>query len=596
MRPVHSIILKLFYSYLQLSAITAKATGLTSWRVPVIRFFYDASMRPLSTFVSLECMFHDQEMRVMVRIIIGLLLIPMVTVFTACWSTLLLIFRMKQVEWLVAKKRYRQVEALVASMNKFIDPDMAFSTHLQTWRWMARQKVLVKGMQSLILWLFILYPIVINLLMDGLACVRMDGGFHYRLRLDLDIECVPGSALAMWSIFGLLVYGLGVPLVTGIVLFRFRDRVQMPNVRIFFGFTYTGFDQRYYYYEVVHLMRKGLLLFCLIIPSMPFRMVVMIFLSLCFLLSHLRCRPFDNREYNILHRLELMSSVAQISALAVKAFGEVFSDEHEPDLLQEMFGWSMDAPVMYYALIVLAMMLHCSFWILCAWGLLCNCYLRHLRFKAECLPSMLSSYQRCLMRVFRGVNRMFFDGETHRIQIDVLTAAQRSFLYETLCQHLQLYVSSAGKFHPGVLAAAVQHAVNECTMDRQTRAKSLFRVLSETKDRKARWLGEFREAMENARGDPSNDGRNLEKATSDRMDVGHHATMAGRRPRGMLRMPSLGSLGTRKASGGGASEFTERTAVANLGYRSIRSRQMSCRCALPGAARISLRKILGFGR
>lgn len=163
---------------------------------------------------------------------------------------------------------------------------------------------------------------------------------------------------------------------------------------------------------------------------------------------------------------------------------------------------------------------------------------------------------------------MFFDGETHRLQIDVLSHGQRSFLYTTLCNILKLYVSSASKLHPGILATAIHHAVNECTADRQTRAKSLFHTLSEPKTRRARWMGEFREAMENAHGDPSNDGQNLEKANSDRLvDWDLDDAVSRSRHPGVPRMPTLSSVVTERASRN--SEVSERTAVHNLDFHTI---------------------------
>jgi len=146
-----------------------------------------------------------------------------------------------------------------------------------------------------------------------------------------------------------------------------------------------------------------------------------------------------------------------------------------------------------------------------------------------------------------------------------LTARQRNALHLTLCNTLQLYVSSATKLHPGVLATAIRLAVNECSVDRQTRAKSLFHIMCEpNKSRWSKWVGEFHEAMENARGDPSQGGKLLEKANSDRDE--EHEGKPSRRRQAMLWMRSKSGLGVGMGLTKKNTYPTERTAVHNLGF------------------------------
>lgn len=155
-----------------------------------------------------------------------------------------------------------------------------------------------------IITLYLAYPAIMKLLCKITDCVQYD---KLRVRAEPEIVCFEGDHYSMFlfAIFGIVIWGLGVPWYLYHKLAVNEERLREPFMRRKFGFLYDGFENDKYYFESVFLLRK--LLFFMI-GSFPVsaegRTVLLLAISVIFMALHIYQQPFDNRAYMMLDRLE----------------------------------------------------------------------------------------------------------------------------------------------------------------------------------------------------------------------------------------------------------------------------------------------------
>ena len=85
-------------------------------------------------------------------------------------------------------------------------------------------------------------------------------------RVYKNLETVCWSSLhKFWSYFvampSIVVWGLGIPMFAFILLSRERKLLSTVEVREKFGFLYNGYKHDFYYWEIVIMYRKIILIF-----------------------------------------------------------------------------------------------------------------------------------------------------------------------------------------------------------------------------------------------------------------------------------------------------------------------------------------------
>lgn len=79
---------------------------------------------------------------------------------------------------------------------------------------------------------------------------------------DLQIECYVGAHY-FWSLGvalpSLIVWGLGIPLFAFLLITREKDKLTSLETKEKFGFLYNGYKKEFYYWEVVIMYRKILM-------------------------------------------------------------------------------------------------------------------------------------------------------------------------------------------------------------------------------------------------------------------------------------------------------------------------------------------------
>lgn len=76
-----------------------------------------------------------------------------------------------------------------------------------------------------------------------------------------DVEIMCGDPrVVLPGVIGLLAWTVGIPVLGMSILFRYRDRLHEPRILMMYGFLHKGYGKNVWFWEVVVLMRKVLVL------------------------------------------------------------------------------------------------------------------------------------------------------------------------------------------------------------------------------------------------------------------------------------------------------------------------------------------------
>ena len=92
---------------------------------------------------------------------------------------------------------------------------------------------------------------------NNFNCYDVDG--EKRVFIDLEVKCYEGYHI-FWSLFvafpSIVVWGLGIPFFAFVLLTRVRQKLLKFEVKEKYGFLYHGYKKAFYYWEVVIMYRK----------------------------------------------------------------------------------------------------------------------------------------------------------------------------------------------------------------------------------------------------------------------------------------------------------------------------------------------------
>ena len=146
--------------------------------------------------------------------------------------------------------------------------------------------------------LYLLYPTLTKATFQLVACQQV--GKRYYLQLDLDIPCYETQhMLWVWRLFipSILLYVIGLPLMSFLTLFPQRHHLGERFTRFRFGVLFTGYTDECFYWETVIASRKTAVI-CVSVFMTPAGaeaqalccMMIVMFGTV----SHLLFRPFEN--------------------------------------------------------------------------------------------------------------------------------------------------------------------------------------------------------------------------------------------------------------------------------------------------------------
>jgi len=163
---------------------------------------------------------------------------------------------------------------------------------------------------SVIIMLFMAHVTLTRASLSLLTCVEIGNGKRFMLE-DLEVECGTSDANRFQygiGLMGFLVYGLGIPALAFFVLFRRRRSLSKPrNMRVY-GFIYSGFKHRWYYWESLVSLRKVGISFAAIFLGQvgPFTQALAAQLILVIAaVIHARARPYTRVLLNNMESLSI---------------------------------------------------------------------------------------------------------------------------------------------------------------------------------------------------------------------------------------------------------------------------------------------------
>jgi hypothetical protein len=164
---------------------------------------------------------------------------------------------------------------------------------------------------SIIILLFLVHSSIVQSMFSTFNCMELDPG-EYWLLDNLDIRCWDSQhiffAIAL-SLPGIVVWVIGVPTVSLIMLYRNRKKLSRIEIRLKFAFLFNGYKQQYYYWEFVILYRKIILITCAVFlgnSSIPIQaLTVMILLIVSLHLQYTRA-PYIYDKLNVLELRSIM--------------------------------------------------------------------------------------------------------------------------------------------------------------------------------------------------------------------------------------------------------------------------------------------------
>eukprot|EP01113_Clastostelium_recurvatum_P014143 TRINITY_DN1765_c0_g1_i2.p1 TRINITY_DN1765_c0_g1~~TRINITY_DN1765_c0_g1_i2.p1 ORF type:complete len:964 (+),score=147.57 TRINITY_DN1765_c0_g1_i2:363-3254(+) len=180
----------------------------------------------------------------------------------------------------------------------------------------ARHAVITQFVLSVVMVNFILYPAISLKVLEVFSC-REIGKLQY-LTSDPSIVC-EGSTYQFWTAVAyvmLIVFCMGLPLGLFGVLYYTRRRPQAHYaLKVIMHFFSDGFKVKHYYWEIVILLRKFLIVVMLMVFSKnsQYQLLGILWVIIISVLVHSLLRPFNSGRLRLLEMLSLMVSLATLA-------------------------------------------------------------------------------------------------------------------------------------------------------------------------------------------------------------------------------------------------------------------------------------------
>eukprot|EP00347_Sterkiella_histriomuscorum_P016469 403353061 len=262
-----------------------------------------------------------------------------------------------------------------------------------------------KAISTLVITLFLVHPSIVQYMFDDFNCKNIDG----ESRIYKDLQTVCWSSLhTFWSYFvampSIVVWGLGIPAFAFVLLTRERKKLGTLEIREKLGFLYNGYKHDFYYWEIVIMYRKIILIFIAVFIQnygvMVQALIVFLLLIICLILN-LKTKPFFLVELNDLETLSLLTSI--MSVYCGIYFVANVPDEYQKDIPQEVKGGidlGSQTEMFFFAVILISNLLFFMYWV--------------LKFLVEVKVMLIKKFEKVYLILFLCFDRELL--EKHKIQ------------------------------------------------------------------------------------------------------------------------------------------------------------------------------------
>lgn len=187
-----------------------------------------------------------------------------------------------------------------------------------------------KATATTIIVLFLFYPTIVAILAKSLNCITIED--NARLYDDLEEKCYEGMHLAIVlfvSVPGLIAWAAGIPIYALIKLFKNVGHLEkikkftagkqhedlLRSFRVRLGFLTAGYDDKYFYWEIVLLMRKTVLVLMIVFLSAVspgVQSLTAILVLTIFFMIQWRLEPYYDEGLNRMETLSLFVIILTI--------------------------------------------------------------------------------------------------------------------------------------------------------------------------------------------------------------------------------------------------------------------------------------------
>ena len=176
---------------------------------------------------------------------------------------------------------------------------------------------------------FLIYPYVLSYSLSPIACESLEQGKPVNFEELNEGESYPSYLIEnrdIWcntsdhkirsypaTVIGLILWGIIVPFCIFIALYRNRRNLHNHKIKYRFGFLFSGYLRKRFFWEFVIIAKKFVLVVLTVIMQSDYnpntQSLLLITSLLVFLVLHVHFTPYITRELN---NLELLSSLAAI--------------------------------------------------------------------------------------------------------------------------------------------------------------------------------------------------------------------------------------------------------------------------------------------
>mmetsp|Transcript_30154 Transcript_30154/g.29453 ORF Transcript_30154/g.29453 Transcript_30154/m.29453 type:complete len:201 (+) Transcript_30154:370-972(+) len=118
-----------------------------------------------------------------------------------------------------------------------------------------------RSISSIVITLFLVHPDIVQAMFSIFNCYNVDG--DYRIYENLDVLC-QGSTYRLFSLAvalpGIVIWAFGIPFFVYLLMLRVKKFLNTVAVKEKFGFLYRGFKKQFFYWEIVIMYRKIILI------------------------------------------------------------------------------------------------------------------------------------------------------------------------------------------------------------------------------------------------------------------------------------------------------------------------------------------------
>ena len=173
-----------------------------------------------------------------------------------------------------------------------------------------------KFIATLVIIFFLIHPTITQNMIDMYNCQDFDGD----LRLMKDLQVICWKDLHTFMGYGValpcfVVWGIGIPAAVWFLLRKDRERMDTLAVKQKFGFLYNGYKRTNFFWEIVIMYRKILMIAISVFMNrigIIVQALVLLLLLVGFLQLNNMRRPFANRALNDIEDMSLMTGIITI--------------------------------------------------------------------------------------------------------------------------------------------------------------------------------------------------------------------------------------------------------------------------------------------